>query len=75
MISSKKTGFCCFFHRLALDISIFNDLFLGFIDEGLDIIITADGPMFLNCTSFPADPENLRAIIIEKTGIRRDIPV
>ena len=41
----------------------------------LDIIITADGSMFLNGTPFPADAENLRAIIIEKTGSRRDIPV
>jgi len=44
-------------------------------DKGLDIIITADGSMFLNGTPFPADAENLRAIIIEKTGSRRDIPV
>ena len=44
-------------------------------DKGLDIIITADGSMFLNGTLFPADAENLRAIIIEKTGSRRDIPV
>ena len=29
----------------------------------------------LNGTPFPADAENLRAIIIEKTGSRRDIPV
>ena len=43
-------------------------------DKGLDII-TADGSMFLNGTPFPADAENLRAIIIEKTGSRRDIPV
>ena len=44
-------------------------------DKGLDIIITADGAMFLNGTSFPSDAENLRAIIIEKDGSRRDIPV
>ena len=31
--------------------------------------------MFLNGTTFPANPENLRAIIIEKTGIRLDIPI
>ena len=35
---------------------------------------TADGSMFLNGTPFPADAENLRAIIFEKTGSRRDIP-
>ena len=44
-------------------------------DKGLVIIITADGSMFLNGTPFPADAENLRAIIIEKTGNRRDVPV
>jgi biopolymer transport protein ExbD len=44
-------------------------------DKGLDIIITAEGSMFLNGTPFPADAENLRAIIVEKTGSRRDIPV
>lgn len=44
-------------------------------DKGLDIIITADGAMFLNGTPFPSDAENLRAIIIEKDGSRRDIPV
>ena len=90
-----------FFHRLAFDISISNNLSLGFIDSfwGLcgifyaqlnelsaegetvepdkepDIIITGEGSMFLNGTPFPADAENLRAIIIEKTGSRRDIPI
>ena len=44
-------------------------------DKGLDIIISADGSMFLTGTPFPEDAENLRAIIIEKTGSRRDIPV
>jgi biopolymer transport protein ExbD len=44
-------------------------------DKALDIIIAADGSMFLNGTPFPADAENLRAIIIEKVGNRRDIPV
>ncbi|MDG1034914.1 MAG: biopolymer transporter ExbD [Luminiphilus sp.] len=43
--------------------------------KGLEIIITAGGAMFLNGTPFPADAENLRAIIIEKSGSRRDIPV
>ena len=42
-------------------------------DKGLDIIIAADGSMFVNGTPFPADAENLRAIIIEKAGSRRDI--
>ena len=37
--------------------------------------IALDRSMFLNGTPFPADAENLRAIIIEKTGSRRDIPV
>jgi biopolymer transport protein ExbD len=41
----------------------------------LDIIITAGGSMFLSGKPFLADAENLRAIIIEKTGSRRDIPV
>ena len=31
--------------------------------------------MFLSGKPFLADAENLRAIIIEKTGSRRDIPV
>lgn len=44
-------------------------------DNGLAIVITASGAMFLNGTPFPADAENLRAIIVEKTGDRRDIPV
>ena len=43
--------------------------------NGLEVIITAGGAMFLNGTPFPADAENLRAIIIEKSGSRRDIPV
>ena len=43
--------------------------------KGLEVIITAGGAMFLNGTPFPADAENLRAIIIEKSGSRRDIPV
>jgi len=43
--------------------------------KGLEVIITARGAMFLNGTPFPADAENLRAIIIEKSGSRRDIPV
>ena len=43
--------------------------------KGLEVIITAGGAMFLNGTPFPADTENLRAIIIEKSGSRRDIPV
>ena len=43
--------------------------------KGLEIITTAGGAMFLNGTPFPADAENLRAIIIEKSGSRRDIPV
>ena len=42
--------------------------------KGLEVIITAGGAMFLNGTPFPADAENLRAIIIEKSGSRRDIP-
>lgn len=43
--------------------------------KSLDIIIDAKGATFVNGKSFPADAENLRAIIIEKAGSRRDIPV
>ena len=43
----------------------------------LDRSKVAPPPMahVLKGTPFPADAENLRAIIIEKTGSRRDIPV
>ena len=43
--------------------------------KSLDIIIDAKGATFVNGKSLPADAENLRAIIIEKVGSRRDIPV
>ena len=43
--------------------------------KSLDIIIDAKGATFVNGKSFPSDAENLRAIIIEKAGSRRDIPV
>ena len=43
--------------------------------KSLDIIIDAKGATFVNGKSFPADAENLPAIIIEKAGSRRDIPV
>jgi len=31
--------------------------------------------MFLNGTPFPADDKNLRLILVEKAGSRRDIPI
>ena len=42
--------------------------------KGLEVIITAGGAMFLNGTPFPADAENLRAIIIEKSGEQTRYP-
>ena len=41
--------------------------------NGLEIVITATDDMFLNGTPFPADDKNLRLILIEKAGARRDI--
>ena len=61
------------FARCQTDIHARCQSILG--DKGLDIIIAADGSMFVNGTPLPADAENLRAIIIEKAGSRRDIPV
>ena len=43
--------------------------------KGLEIVITANGEMFLNGTPFPADDKNLRLILVEKAGSRRDIPI
>ena len=43
--------------------------------NGLEIVITATDDMFLNGTPFPADDKNLRLILVEKAGARRDIPV
>ena len=43
--------------------------------RGLEIVITANEEMFLNGTPFPADDKNLRLILVEKAGSRRDIPI
>ncbi len=43
--------------------------------KGLEIVITANEEMFLNGTPFPADDKNLRLILVEKAGSRRDIPI
>ena len=43
--------------------------------KGLEIVITANEEMFLNGTPFPADHKNLRLILVEKAGSRRDIPI
>ena len=43
--------------------------------KGLEIVITANEEMFLNGTPFPADDKNLRLILVEKAGTRRDIPI
>ena len=43
--------------------------------KGLEIVITASEEMFLNGTPFPADDKNLRLILVEKAGSRRDIPI
>ena len=39
------------------------------------VVIKANGEMFLNETPFPADDKNLRLILVEKAGSRRDIPI
>ncbi len=43
--------------------------------KGLELVITASEDMFLNGTPFPADDKNLRLILVEKAGSRRDIPI
>ena len=43
--------------------------------KGLELIITANEKMFLNGTPFPSDQNNLRLILVEKAGARRDIPI
>ena len=43
--------------------------------KGLEIVITANEEMFLNGTPFPANDKNLRLILVEKAGARRDIPI
>lgn len=43
--------------------------------KGLELIITANEEMFLNGTPFPSDQNNLRLILVEKAGARRDIPI
>ena len=43
--------------------------------KGLELVITASEEMFLNGTPFPADGKNLRLILVEKVGSRRDIPI
>ena len=43
--------------------------------KGLELIITASEEMFLNGVPFPADEKNLRLILVEKAGSRRDIPI
>jgi biopolymer transport protein ExbD len=43
--------------------------------KGLEIVITANEEMFVNGTPFPADDKNLRLILVEKAGSRRDIPI
>ena len=43
--------------------------------KGLEIVITANEEMYLNGTPFPADDKNLRLILVEKAGSRRDIPI
>jgi biopolymer transport protein ExbD len=43
--------------------------------KGLELVITASEEMFLNGVPFPADEKNLRLILVEKAGSRRDIPI
>ena len=43
--------------------------------KGLELVITANDEMFLNGVPFPADEKNLRLILVEKAGTRRDIPI
>ena len=43
--------------------------------KGLEFVITANDEMFLNGVPFPADEKNLRLILVEKAGTRRDIPI
>jgi len=41
----------------------------------LELVITSSEEMFLNGVPFPADEKNLRLILVEKAGSRRDIPI
>ena len=43
--------------------------------KGLELVITSSEEMFLNGVPFPADEKNLRLILVEKAGSRRDIPI
>ena len=43
--------------------------------KALELVITASEEMFLNGVPFPADEKNLRLILVEKAGSRRDIPI
>lgn len=43
--------------------------------KGLELVITASEERFLNGVPFPADEKNLRLILVEKAGSRRDIPI
>ena len=43
--------------------------------KGLELVITASEEVILNGVPFPADEKNLRLILVEKAGSRRDIPI
>ena len=44
-------------------------------NKALELVITASEEMFLKGVPFPADEKNLRLILVEKAGSRRDIPI
>ena len=43
--------------------------------KALELVITASEEMCPNGVPFPADEKNLRLILVEKAGSRRDIPI